>query len=400
MNKITERLRIIFVLLPAITICVSLAGCSGDMPDEYKPGKPYLIIDNNDINIGTQRFLEVPVKSGSAWTVDISESWMTSRYAYYAGATNLVCDVKTNRTTTPRKCTIVVSSNTASGILTRTVDITQEVDYSPEINLDRSEIPAAGSGGSFSVNVEHNYGVQVTAVYDEGVGPGEEWLHFTPAFTLGDNQLIVEALEISYDANRGAERQAQIVFTSTGSESESEPVSLTVKQLPDVPAITSFNDNFAYVTTTGEDITAAAYAQKGWSIQQTSLKFRGFNNTFKGMLCNAGLADGVPAFAILPPLDVKNSENKKFTFKWGPGNANNNPGGETMELVYSTNYAADAYTATWHVIEDCSFQTGGIGTQRLREISLDVIKEQEYVYIGFRYIGSITAYRLSEINFN
>lgn len=390
-----KNVKYIFIkrILSAIFIIVLVAqtSCDQGMPGEYEPKAPHLVIENKEVSVSTEKLLSIPVKSGAAWTVVSSESWCVSAQPYYAGSTDLKCNLSSNRGNAPRTCTLTITSVTATATLTETVTVTQAVDSSPEISLDKVMLNADGEAGSLTVKVTHNYGVNVSSEND--------WLHCPPTIATVGNDLVTVDYTFSFDRNDEGARVGTISFTSTQDGLEA-PVILTVNQAPNIPTVTSFFDNFEYVTANGSPLDQSV---NEWSIQQDNLTiplaFKSFNNTFKAMLCFSGGSIFVETYAIMPPFDVKNSVNKMFSYRWGVGNANSNPGDETMQIVYSTDYKADAFTATWNFLADGTLQKGGITALSLKEVPLTDIENLDRVTIAFRYRGKMTAYRIDDVKF-
>lgn len=372
-----------------------LMGCGEEELSSDYLVEPYLTLESKEINIGKAESFEIAAKASSTWKVISPVDWCSVTTPMGNGEMKVTCTAKANRTDNKRSCYLTVKTYHKEKELIDSVLVIQEVNDLPTLEVVApAETILEKEAGFLDIKLTYNYGIKLTVDYISG---NKDWLSLTPlSFPVVKYNPVNGLLNISASANTSSDvREAKVTIEST--EPDVQPVVLLFTQKGEGTqlGITAFSDNFETVTTQGAPYTAESWTFA--SIPEDHVTFKQFTNGMKALLINGG-GTSVTGYGVMPAFNVKAMAKKTLSYMWAPGNSSI-AGSEKFEVVASTDYQGDAFSATWTVVEDVTNTENPTKIRPLSEktVSLASLAGETRVYLAFRYTGVNSAYRFDNL---
>lgn len=386
--------------IPLLTALLLSSACNSDnIPDEYIPSQ-YLKTEQHEIEIGMANSFDITADCSSTWEAVPGATWCHIEDNKIYGQGTLTFSVDANRTEAERSCYIYLNTFFKETPIRDSVLIIQAVNTLPVLEITNSSPRLiSGNGGKIDLTMNYNYGVSVTVTYSKGSG----WIHTEPTQikSVDKNPVSIPVSIIVDESDIPEERGASVTFTSSDNPEVKTTIEITQKAMvPKTPAIKAFADDFNTC-----DNHFQPYEGEGWTIVfdppyipgQPPLPIRQFTNGFKGLLIHG---QGIPctAYAVMPPFNIRAMQNKSLSYSWAAGNAVPVED-EKFELVASTDYRDDAFSATWFVVENLTNVGNKVGMSpfRTREVDLSSLADHQHIYLAFRYKGASSAYRFDNL---
>lgn len=389
-----------FLFLIGIIISVILSGCKDDtkIPDEFFPEKYFNLETAHELNIGMNDTFNVVVNASSTWEVSTSSTWCHFKKSRFSGRDTLIVDVDANRGAKERSCYIKFNTFFRDNPIVDSILVVQPINTSPVLEISPSEnMDVFYKGATYALKATYNNGIDFNIEYISG---GDDWIQVTPnEFEISESVITTDIEVVVLPNETSGAREADLVFVNT---KDKKTCKIHVKQSFQIPAITSFADDFETSTTTGQP-----YIKDGWNFQSQpngTLLFKQFNNSARALLINGNISSKATGYAVFPVFNIKDMIKKEFSYTWGAGNKNpaDRQKGDIFELVASVDYEGDAFNATWVQLQDLTntAETPAISLPN-NKVSIDLGATQfansERVYLALRYVGGGHAYRFDNL---
>ncbi|MFI3261484.1 MAG: hypothetical protein R3Y26_01110 [Rikenellaceae bacterium] len=386
----------IYTVVLAGLICIFMGSCSDSLDEQYLPQGFYLNVVQRDTMVKDSTSCTIPMQASSAWTTKSSASWCTPTKNYYIGDEDLICSLELNRGEGPRQCAVYITMITANKTYTDSVVITQEVSLMPEVSVEIPTVQVSSNGGPLEVAIKHNFGVSFS-ILSESSG-NTDWFTL-PEDIMTDSKDVVESIaEFDFEMNTDVDREVSILLTNT--QPGVDPFVVTFTQKAFAPAVTYFADDFEDQVK-GSPTGVFDPTLKGWDIQSTyaSLTLKSYYHTTvsSAVLFNMANTDIYTAWMITPPINVSELATGQVSVKIGSGNTNVPTDAESIKIVYSTDFDADAAKATWVEVIDGTIATPAMGVMKKHTAEIpDEIADHKRVVFAIQYIAGKSAYRVDE----
>ena len=188
--------------------------------------------------------VSIKVKSNTDWIITGNPSWLTVSPATGSENENVIVKAQQHSETTPRKCTLTISTDDAEVI--QTINVEQE-GLVGVLKLSASDIDleaASGSEATFNITSNTDWSVSVA---------DDSWLNVSPKSGYGNSVIKVTAKSENWSDEK---RTVALTFGIEG-----KSVQATINQDPSLPAnlrvslsnMTLMSDGFACDLTFGSD---------------------------------------------------------------------------------------------------------------------------------------------------
>ena len=395
MNKVLKFKKISIAILIGF-VYISINGCQDALDDKYIPTDFYLEVLQKDTTFKDSVLCRLPIRASSSWKPESTEDWCTPKKVFHMGNEDLVCDLILNRGDEPRKCIIYVYMTTANKEFRDSVVIIQEVSMRPEVSSPTPETQVSSKGGEVEVVINHNFGVNF-AISPDATGD-VSWIELPSNIVSDSKEVLSSVVKFNFDLNTDIDRELDVILTST--QEGIKPYVMRFSQKTFAPAITSFVDDFEDQTLNAT--TGVFNADlKGWGTQSTFSKFifRSYyhSSVTKAVLLNMAQTDLHTAWLITPPINVSELAIGNISVKIGSGNTNPTTDGESIKIVYSTDFDADASKATWIDVIDATIAKPAMGVMKKHTSTVPAdIVDHKRVTFAIQYTAKRSAYRLDE----
>ena len=206
---------------------------------------PELTVSTNQISFSADgESVNLKVKSNTDWIITGNPSWLTVSPSTGSENANVLVSAQQNSETTPRKCTLTISTDDAEVI--QTINVEQE-GMVGILKLSASEVSLEAAGGSeatFNITSNTDWSVSVA---------DDSWLNVSPKSGYGNSVIKVTAKSENWSDEK---RSVALTF-----DIEGKSVQATINQDPSLPAnlrvslsnMTLMSDGFACDLTFGSD---------------------------------------------------------------------------------------------------------------------------------------------------
>lgn len=204
-----------------------------------------LTVSTNQISFSAEgENVSLKIKSNTDWSITGAKSWLTISPSTGSENTNVLVAAEQNSETTPRKCTLTISTDDAEVI--QTINVEQE-GMVGILKLSASEVDleaASGSEATFNITSNTDWSVSVA---------DNSWLNVSPKSGYGNSIIKVTAKSENWSDEK---RSVALSF-----DIEGKSVQATINQEPSLPAnlrvslsnMTLMSDGFACDLTFGSN---------------------------------------------------------------------------------------------------------------------------------------------------